>query len=178
MVDQPLEQLERALGTSHVLTFREEADAETLALAAKADLVLVYTSTEGAYDGEGSDRTTLALGPGQDGMIAALAAVSQKVAVVIACPDAVEMPWVNDVKAVLVTFYSGQAMGGAVTDVLTGKVNPSGKLSVTFPKRLADCPASCYPGENGRHIYGEGIHVGYRAYDLREIEPLSLSATA
>ncbi|WP_313606042.1 glycoside hydrolase family 3 C-terminal domain-containing protein [Rhizobium sp.] len=173
MVDQPLEQLQKALGESHTMTFRENADSETLALAAKADLVLVYTSTEGAYDGEGSDRTTLALGPGQDDMIAALAAVSDKVAVVIACPDAVEMPWVDAVEAVLVTFYSGQAMGGAVADVLTGKVNPSGKLSVTFPKRLADVPGFLhYPGENGRHIYGEGIHVGYRAYDLREIEPL------
>ncbi|WP_425964995.1 glycoside hydrolase family 3 C-terminal domain-containing protein [Rhizobium nepotum] len=173
MIDQPLEQLEQALGASHVLTFREEADAETLALARKADLVLVYTSTEGAYDGEGSDRTTLALGPGQDAMIAALAEVSEKVAVVIACPDAVEMPWVDAVEAVLVTFYSGQAMGGAVADVLTGKVNPSGKLSVTFPKRLSDVPGFLhYPGENGVHVYSEGIHVGYRAYDLRDIEPL------
>jgi beta-glucosidase len=173
MVDQPLEELGKALGDRHSLTFRQEADTETLALAKTADLVLVYTSTEGAYDGEGSDRTTLALGPGQDEMIAALAAVSGKVAVVIACPDAVEMPWVNDVGAILVTFYSGQAMGGAVADILTGKVNPSGKLSVTFPKRLADVPGFLhYPGENGRHIYGEGIHVGYRAYDLREIEPL------
>jgi beta-glucosidase len=173
IVDQPLEQLEKALGARHILTFREEADAETLALAAMADLVLVYTSTEGAYDGEGSDRTTLGLGPGQDAMIAGLAAVSDKVAVVIACPDAVEMPWIDAVRAVLVTFYSGQAMGGAVADILTGKVNPSGKLSVTFPKRLADVPGfPHYPGENGRHIYGEGIYVGYRAYDLREIEPL------
>lgn len=173
MVDQPLEQLEQALGVGHALIFREEADAETLELAAKADLVLVYTSTEGAYDGEGSDRTTLALGPGQNAMIAAVAAVSDKVVVVIACPDAVEMPWVDQVGAVLVTFYSGQAMGGAVADILTGKVNPSGKLSVTFPKRLAEVPGFLhYPGENGRHIYSEGIHVGYRAYDLREIEPL------
>jgi beta-glucosidase len=173
MVDQPLEQLQQALGEHHVVTFREEADAQTLQLAAAADLVLVYTSTEGAYDGEGSDRTTLALGPGQDDMIVALAAVSNRVAVVIACPDAVEMPWIDQVGAVLVTFYSGQAMGGAVADVLTGKVNTSGKLSVTFPKRLADVPGILhYPGENGRHIYGEGIHVGYRAYDLRDIEPL------
>ncbi|WP_244506379.1 beta-glucosidase [Pararhizobium polonicum] len=173
MVDQPLEQLEQALGSARQLTFRQEADAETLKLAASADLVLVYTSTEGAYDGEGSDRTTLALGPGQDQMIAALAAASDKVAVVIACPDAVEMPWIDAVGAVLVTFYSGQAMGGAVADILTGKVNPSGKLSVTFPRRLADVPGFLhYPGENGQHIYGEGIHVGYRSYDMREIQPL------
>lgn len=173
MVDQPLQELEKALGPGRNLTFRPDADAEALDLAAKADLVLVYTSTEGAYDGEGSDRTTLALGPGQDEMIADLSDVSDKVAVVIACPDAVEMPWINAVGAVLVTFYSGQAMGGAVADLLTGKVNPSAKLSVTFPKRLADVPGFLhYPGENGRHIYGEGIHVGYRSYDLRQIEPL------
>lgn len=173
MVDQPLEELQKALGEDHTITFRQEADAETLELAGSADLVLVYTSTEGAYDGEGSDRTTLALGPGQDEMIAALAAVSGKVAVVIACPDAVEMPWIEQVQAVLVTFYSGQAMGGAVADILSGRVNPSGKLSVTFPKRLADVPGFLhYPGENGQHVYGEGIHVGYRSYDLREIEPL------
>lgn len=173
MVDQPLQELEKALVPGRNLTFRPDADAETLDLAAKADLVLVYTSTEGAYDGEGSDRTTLTLGPGQDGMIADLAAVCDKVAVVIACPDAVEMPWIDAVGAVLVTFYSGQAMGGAVADLLTGKVNPSAKLSVTFPKRLADVPGFLhYPGENGQHIYGEGIHVGYRAYDLRQVEPL------
>lgn len=173
MVDQPLRELEKALVPGRNLTFRPDADAATLDLAAKADLVLVYTSTEGAYDGEGSDRTTLTLGPGQDGMIADLAAVSDKVAVVIACPDAVEMPWIDAVGAVLVTFYSGQAMGGAVADLLTGKVNPSAKLSVTFPKRLADVPGFLhYPGENGQHIYGEGIHIGYRAYDLRQVEPL------
>lgn len=173
MVDQPVEELEKVLDGHYTIIVRAEADAETLELAAKADLVLVYTSTEGAYDGEGSDRTTLALGPGQDEMIAALAAASEKVAVVIACPDAVEMPWIDAVGAVLVTFYSGQAMGGAVADLVTGKVNPSAKLSVTFPKRLTDVPGFMhYPGENGRHIYGEGIHVGYRAYDLREIEPL------
>jgi beta-glucosidase len=173
MVDQPLEELQKALDADQTLIFREEADAQTLELAAKADLVLFYTSTEGAYDGEGSDRTTLALGPGQDAMISALAGVSSKVAIVIACPDAVEMPWIDEVEAVLVTFYSGQAMGGAVADLLTGKVNPSGKLSVTFPQRLADVPGFLhYPGEHGRHIYGEGIHVGYRSYDLRQIEPL------
>ncbi len=173
MVDQPLEELQKTLSPQQKLIHRLEADSESLALAAKADLVLVYTSTEGAYDGEGSDRTTLALGPGQDDMIAALAGVSDKVAVIIACPDAVEMPWIDAVRAVLVTFYSGQAMGGAVADIVTGAVNPSGKLSVTFPKRLADVPGYLhYPGENGRHIYGEGIHVGYRSYDLRQLEPL------
>jgi beta-glucosidase len=172
MVDQPIDALRALLGDGVALTWRETADAATLDLATRADLVVVYTSTEGAYDGEGSDRTTLDLGPGQNEMISALAAVTDRLAVVIACPDAIIMPWIDDVEAVLVSFYAGQAMGGAVADLLTGKVNPSGKLSVTFPKRIEDIPGFAhYPGEQGRHLYAEGIHVGYRHYDLRRTEP-------
>jgi beta-glucosidase len=88
--------------------------------------------------------------------------------VVIACPDAVEMPWIDAVGAVLVSFYSGQAMGGAVADLLVGRASPSGKLSVTFPRKVGDVPGYLtYPGELGRHLYAEGIHVGYRGYAQR-----------
>lgn len=173
VIDQPLEALGEVLGPDVAITWRETADDDTLERARVADLVIVYTSTEGAYDGEGSDRTTLALGPGQDEMIAALAAVSARVAVVVACPDAVLMPWLDSVGAVLVSFYAGQAMGGAVADIVSGRVNPSGKLAVTFPRRMEDIPGYLhYPGENGRHLYAEGIHVGYRSYDLRKIDTL------
>ncbi|TIT17251.1 MAG: glycosyl hydrolase, partial [Mesorhizobium sp.] len=93
--------------------------------------------------------------------------------VVIASPDAVVMPWIDKVQAVVETFFSGQAMGGGLADILFGWVNPCGKLTTTFPKRMEDMPAYLtYPGENGRHVYSEGIHVGYRWYDARDIEPL------
>jgi len=172
MVDAPLEMLRAALPGVDIV-HRTDADAETSALAQTADLVVAYVSTEGAYDGEGSDRTTLALGPGQDDMIRFLAGLGRPVAVVIACPDAVEMPWIDEVDAVLVSFYSGQAMGGAVADLLAGTVNPSGKLAVTFPAKLQDVPGHLsYPGELGRHVYSEGIQVGYRGYVARGLKPL------
>ncbi|PRX08546.1 UNVERIFIED_ORG: beta-glucosidase [Martelella mediterranea] len=172
MVDNPLETLASALPGVEII-HRTEADAEALGLAKTADVILAYVSTEGAYDGEGSDRTTLALGPDQDDMIVKLAATNRPVAVIVACPDAIAMPWIEQVDAVLLSFYSGQAMAGAVADLISGTVNPSGKLSVTFPKKLQDVPGHLsYPGELGRHIYSEGIHVGYRGYAARQVEPL------
>ncbi|EFX04907.1 beta-glucosidase-like glycosyl hydrolase [Grosmannia clavigera kw1407] len=175
-VDEPLAELRALLGPDVAIELdsRNTADDSLFARAAAAHLVVVFASTEGAYDGEGSDRSTLALGPGQDALITALADhCTTPMAVVVACPDAVAMPWADRVGAVLVTFYSGQAMGGAVADVLTGRVNPSGKLSVTFPHRLGDVPGFLsYPGEQGRHLYSEGIHVGYRGYDFRHCTPL------
>lgn len=172
MIDAPMDCLAAALPGVELL-HRTEADAEALELARTADVILAYVSTEGAYDGEGSDRTTLALGPGQDEMIAALAATGTPVAVIVACPDAIQMPWIDAVDAVLVSFYSGQAMAGAVADLISGAVNPSGKLSVTFPQKLSDVPGHLsYPGELGRHIYSEGIHVGYRGYAARQMAPL------
>jgi beta-glucosidase len=102
-----------------------------------------------------------------------VAAANANTVVIVASPDAVVMPWIAEVKAVIEVFFSGQAMGGGLADILFGKVNPSGKLTTTFPKRMQDMPTYLtYPGENGKHIYGEGVHVGYRWYDSRDIEPL------
>lgn len=146
---------------------------EACAAAREADRVIVFANSEDGYDGEGSDRRTLNLQAGQDALISALAAVNDKVIVVLANPDAVVMPWLNDVAAVLETFYAGQAMGGGLADVLFGVVNPSGKLTVTFPQQIEDIPGwHSYPGESGRHLYSEGVFVGYRWYDIRRITPL------
>ncbi|NDW01997.1 glycosyl hydrolase [Yangia sp. PrR002] len=172
MIDSPVDELRSVLPGAEIIQ-RTEADAEAMEIAKTADVILAYVSTEGAYDGEGSDRTTLALGPGQDEMIRALAASGTPVAVIVACPDAIEMPWIDAVDAVLVSFYSGQAMAGAVADLVSGKVSPSGKLSVTFPQQLSDVPGHLsYPGELGRHMYSEGVHVGYRGYAARGMAPL------
>ncbi|WP_369789662.1 glycoside hydrolase family 3 C-terminal domain-containing protein [Rouxiella sp. WC2420] len=160
-------------GTSELESLRDALIEEACAAAAEADKIVIFASTENGYDGEGSDRTTLALAPGHDRLISAVAAVNPNVIVVLANPDAVVMPWLDEVGAVVETFFAGQAMGGGLADVLFGKANPSGKLTVTFPKRLQDTPTwLSYPGENGKHYYSEGIFVGYRWYDSREIEPL------
>lgn len=83
------------------------------------------------------------------------------------------MPWIDQAAAVLAVFFGGQGAGRAVAEVLFGKQNPCGKLTVTFPVQLEDTPGFLtYPGENNRHIYSEGIHVGYRSYDKRKLAPL------
>jgi beta-glucosidase len=82
------------------------------------------------------------------------------------------MPWVDEVPAILLTYFPGQEGGHAIADILFGDINPSGKLTVSFPKRLEDNPAYInYPG--GRDVrYGEGIFVGYRYYDMKDVEAL------
>jgi beta-glucosidase len=85
----------------------------------------------------------------------------------------VEMPWIDKVPAVLQLWYNSQEQGNALADILFGDVSPSGKLPTTFPMRLEDNPAYInYPGENGKVRYGEGIFVGYRYYDKKDIAPL------
>lgn len=160
-------------GTSDDATQLAALRDEACAAARDADRVVVFVNSEDGYDGEGSDRQTLGLQHGHDALISALAAVNDKVIVVLANPDAVVMPWLKEVSAVVETFYAGQAMGGGLADVLFGAVNPCGKLTVTFPQRMEDIPGwHSYPGENGRHYYSEGIFVGYRWYDARNVEPL------
>ena len=141
--------------------------------AAAADVVLFFASTENSYDGEGSDRTDLHLADGQDELIARVAVINRRTVVILASPDAVEMPWLSEVSGVLATFFAGQGMGHAVASILFGATNPSGKLTVTFPVKLEDTPAYLhYPGENDRHVYSEGLYVGYRYYDRRQLQPL------
>ena len=83
------------------------------------------------------------------------------------------MPWIEKVGAVIQCFFAGQGMGYAVASTLLGLENPSGKLTVSFPKRLENVPSwHTYPGESGEHIYAEGLFVGYRFYDRKKIEPL------
>ena len=81
------------------------------------------------------------------------------------------MDWVDEADAVLVSWFGGQGMSDALVDVLLGNSEPSGRLPTTFPKRLEDTPAfTSYPGENSQVLYAEGVFVGYRWYDTREIE--------
>ncbi|MDL2409589.1 glycoside hydrolase family 3 C-terminal domain-containing protein [Rhizobium calliandrae] len=182
-VDSPIDEIRKLAGEGVQVDWYNgisEVDSESQALQAEAilgikdaDLVVVFVSTEVGYDGEGSDRRTLDIAPGQDELIRTLSRTNRNIAVVVASPDAVVMPWVNHAKSVVEVFFSGQAMGGAIADVLFGKVNPSGKITTTFPKRIEDIPAYLsYPGENGRHLYSEGILVGYRWYDTANVEPL------
>lgn len=142
-------------------------------LAAEADVALVFAGMSGEWDSEGFDRPDLELPGEQNVLISQVAAANPNTIVVLNTGSAVTMPWLEQVAAVLQASYPGQEAGNAIADVLFGDVNPSGKLTQTYPARLEDTPSFLnFPGENGTVLYGERIFVGYRYYDTRRIDPL------
>ena len=147
--------------------------ADAVSIAKRADVVILLAGLTLEWEAEGFDRRDMRLPSGQDELIAKVAAVNPNTIVVLNAGSAVEMPWINNVSAVVEQWYNGQECGNALADVLFGDSNPSGKLPTTFPKRLEDNPAYInYPGENGQVHYGEGLFVGYRYYDKKDVEPL------
>jgi beta-glucosidase len=147
--------------------------AEAVKLAKRADVVVLVAGLTGEWESEGFDRVDMKLPGAQNELIERVAKANQNTIVVVNVGSPVEMPWIDKVPAVLQLWYDSQEQGNALADVLFGDVNPSGKLPTTFPVRLQDNPAYInYPGENGKVRYGEGIFVGYRYYDKKEIKPL------
>ena len=143
-----------------------------VAAAAAADAVVCIVGLDGDWETEGNDRETINLPGPQDELIRAVAAVNGNTIVVVNAGSPIAMPWRDDVAAILQGWYAGEEWGNALADVLSGDVNPSGKLPTTFPVRLEDTPAfTNYPGERGKVHYGEGVFVGYRWYDARDVEP-------
>jgi beta-glucosidase len=141
---------------------------ETLATAAStADAVIFIggLNKNPHQDSEGADRQGLELPYGQDEVIATLAAANPRTSVVILSGNAVAMPWKNDVAAIVQGWYLGSEAGNALAAIISGDVNPSGKLPFTYYSRLEDCGAHVlgdYPGANGRETYVDDIWVGYR----------------
>jgi len=141
-------------------------------LAAACDVALVFAGMPEGFESEGHDRPHMRLPGPQDDLIRAVVAANPRTVVILNAGSPVEMPWADQVPAILEAYYPGQEGGHAVTRILLGEVNPSGKLTVTFPQRLEDTPAYInYPG--GKEVqYGEGIFVGYRFYDHKALAPL------
>jgi beta-glucosidase len=177
-VDVPLREIERFAGVSAVAyaegydesgTDRPDLIAEATDRARRADVALLFISLPMSKESEGSDRTDLDLTPQQVALISAVAAAQARTVVLLSSGSAVVMSeWIDQVPAVVQTWYAGQAAGGAIADVLFGAVNPSGKLAETFPLRLEDTPAFLnFPGEGDTVRYGEGVFIGYRWYDAR-----------
>jgi beta-glucosidase len=145
---------------------------EAVAAAESSDVAIVFAS---AFETEGADLADVALPGEQNRLIEAVAAANHHTIVVLNTGSAVTMPWIDSVRAVLEAWYPGQEDGNAIASVLFGDVNPSGKLPVTFPRRLADVPAATparWPGVNGTVEYAEGLLVGYRWYQARNVAPL------
>lgn len=155
---------------------REMKD-EALKLAKDADYVLFIggLNKHNGQDCEGNDRASLGLPYGQDELISALTKVNKNTVVVLITGNAVAMPWINEVPAVLQAWYSGSEAGNALANILVGDANPSGKLPFTFPVKLSDVGAHAvgdYPGVNDEQTYNEGLFVGYRWNDKNKIKAL------
>lgn len=143
-----------------------------VALAKASDAAVVVAGVPDYYETEGHDRPDMDLPGEQDALIRAVAAANPNTVVVVNACAPVAMPWVEDVKAVLLSYFPGQEGGHALADILFGDINPSGKLTVSFPKRLEDNPAYInYPGKRDVY-YGERLFVGYRYYDYKAVDPL------
>jgi beta-glucosidase len=174
--DVRLEYFEGIIGASvELLWQRAEKDPmrRVAEVARGADVVIAAVGNGMGEETEGLDRISLGLPGRQDKIVRAALAVNRNVVVVTTAGAAVAMPWLAKVRAVLHGWFPGQEAGTAFTDVLFGDVSPSGKLPVTFPKRLEDEPSfGNFPGASGKVAYKEGLLVGYRWYDTRNIEPL------
>ncbi len=150
----------------------EDMLEEAVKLAGESDAVVLVAGLPDGFESEGMDRPDMDLPGEQDVLIRAVAAANPNTVVVVNAGAPVAMPWIEEVKAVLLSYYPGQEGGHALADLLFGDANPSGKLTVSFPEKLADNPAFIhYPGWKDVH-YGEGLFVGYRYYDAKGVVPL------
>ncbi|MFI5718435.1 glycoside hydrolase family 3 C-terminal domain-containing protein [Nocardia sp. NPDC051750] len=146
--------------------------AQAVETAAGADIAVLFLGLAAAQESEGFDREHIELPNDQVELLTAVRAVQSRVVVVLAHGGVLRLaPLVDAADAVLDTALLGQAAGGAIADLLFGVADPGGRLTETVPIRLTDVPAyDNFPGENGHVRYGEGIFVGYRWYDRRDIE--------
>jgi beta-glucosidase len=181
-LDNALDSLNAAIAGKRELMFAsgfeidtEEADPELIAdavrIAADAEVVILFLGLPPSYETEGHDRTHMNLPAPQLQLLAETAAVNSNVVVVLSNGSAVLVSdWEHHARALIEGWLLGQAGGSALVDVLLGRVSPSGKLAETIPRRLEDNPAfGNFPGEHQVVRYGEGLLIGYRWYDARQL---------
>ena len=152
--------------------------SEALSIAKESDIVFFIggLNKNSSQDSEGSDRQQYNLPYNQDGLIKSISKVNKNIAVILISGNAISMPWLSNVKTVMQSWYLGSEAGNAIASVLSGQVNPSGKLPFTFPKKLMDNGAHyygelSYPGNGETQFYKEDILVGYRWHDTKKIKP-------
>lgn len=151
----------------------EELQADAVRLAAQSEVAVVFAGLPDSFESEGYDRSHMRLPDCQNKLIEAVCNVQPNVIVVLHNGSPVELPWVDRVKGILEVYLCGQAVGSATVRILSGDVNPSGKLAETFPVKLSDTPAYLnFPGDGKQVHYAEGVYVGYRYYDKKEMDVL------
>lgn len=162
----------RGYDTSSALT-NQELLTEAVDAARRAETAVIFAGLPDAFESEGFDRKHLCLPDNQTELIRAVTAVQKNTVVVLHNGAPVEMPWIDEVKAVLEMYLAGEGVGQAETALLFGDANPSGKLAETFPVKLAHNPSYLnFPGCGDEVRYQEGIYVGYRYYDKKELDVL------
>ncbi|MEJ7932914.1 glycoside hydrolase family 3 C-terminal domain-containing protein [Sphingobium sp. AN558] len=175
MPGSPLKALSEALPDAKIRFQNGYSPEVAAAYAAKADLVIVFATK---WEGEGMDSGSLTLPQGQDRLITALAEANPNLVVVLETGNPVTMPWLDKAKAVVQAWYPGQEGGQAIADVLTGKVNPSGRLPITYPASIDQYPRVALPGLGlpdrtpVKVAYDEGADVGYRGFAKAGKTPL------
>lgn len=156
---------------------KDMVDEEMIRLAEeaakKSDVAVIFAGLPDSFESEGYDRTHMRMPNCQNELIRRVAGVQPNTIVVLYNGSPVEMPWANEVKGILEAYLGGQGVGRACVNVLFGDVNPSGKLPETFPRKLQDNPSYLYyQGEGDRVEYREGVFVGYRYYDIKDMDVL------
>ena len=147
--------------------------AKAAELAKKADYVLLYLGLDEISESEGLDRSTLAIPQCQIETLKAVSDANPNVIIVMSAGSSVEMPWIDQCKAMVHGYLCGQAGASAVLKVILGEVNPSGKLSESYPFKYEDCStASYFPAKERNVEYREGLYVGYRYYDTAKVPVL------
>ncbi len=179
-VDIPFKELQTRAGDAELTyaegypaddSFRQDLIDEAVGLSQSADVAVLYIALPSYKESEGYDRPNMDLTAQQVALIKAVCAAQPNTVVVLNNGSTVAMrEWIDAPAAILEAWMMGQAGAGAIADVLYGHVNPSGKLAETFPVKLSDTPAHInFPGGNGEVHYGEGIFIGYRYYDEKQM---------
>ncbi|WP_374055808.1 beta-glucosidase [Rossellomorea sp. FM04394] len=185
-LDIPLESMKEIAGEEVIIHYAEGYDdfdsdknemyqQQAIELAKQVDAVIIFAGVpEKMEEAEGFDKVVTELPEDQTGLIVSVAEVQPNTAVVLSNGSPLTMKgWIDRVPAIVEGWFSGQAGGSAIADILFGLANPSGKLSETFPEHIGHNPSHLsYPGENGKVHYHEGVFVGYRYYDKKHIKPL------
>ncbi len=147
--------------------------AEAVEAAKAAEKAVLFVGLSDSFESEGYDRTHMRMPDGQTALIEAVVKAQPNTVVLLHNGAPVEMPWIADVPAVLECYLGGEAVGAAQADLLFGDYAPCGKLAETFPKRVQDNPSwLTFPGEQDRAPYSEGIYMGYRYYDKKDMDVL------
>lgn len=154
----------------------EQARDEALTVAKDADIHVLVIGLNHDFESEGFDRSDMELPGATNALVSAMLSAHPNTIIVNQSGTPVAMPWIDDAKTLVQAFYGGNELGNGLADVLFGKVNPSGKLALTFPKRLEDNPSYTdygnTPQEHGKVYYNEGVFVGYRGFEIKKVDPL------